>query len=68
MNNYERLQFAVQQVSKMIQLEKAWREGQVVIQGEVVPFTPELKVRFKQNFASLRTATIDALNNIQSND
>ena len=68
MDNYERLQFAAGQVSKMIQLEKAWREGQIEIQGEVITFTPELKAKFKANFVSLRAATIDALNNIRPND
>lgn len=65
MDNYERLQSAAKNISKLIRLEQAWRDGQVVIEDEVVAtFGPATETLLKQKFASIRTETIDALNGI----
>ena len=64
MDNYEKLQFAAKQISKLILLEKAWRAGQYEIEGEIIVFDEALKAKLKQKFASTRTDTIDALNAI----
>lgn len=64
MDNYEKLQFAARQISKMIRLEQAWREGQMEIEGETVVFDATLKTKLKQKFAALRTECIAALNGV----
>ena len=63
MDNYEHLQFAAKQISKLIRLEQAWRDGHVEIEGEVVAtFGPATQTVLKQKFASIRTDCIAALN------
>ena len=64
MDNYEKLQFAARQISKLIRLEQAWREGQIEIEGEIVVFDAALKTKLKQKFAALRTDCIAALNGV----
>lgn len=64
MDNYERLQLAARNISKLIRFEKAWREGQYEVDGEIVVFNEEFKTRIKQKFAAIRTETIAALNGI----
>ena len=65
MDNYELLQLAAKNISKLITLEKAWRDGHVVIDGVVVAtFGPAVETALKQKFASIRTETIDALNGV----
>ena len=65
MDNYEKLQFAAKQISKLIKLEQAWRAGHVEIEGEVVAtFGPATQTALKQKFASIRTEAIDALNGV----
>lgn len=64
MNNYENLQFAAKQISKLIRLEAAWRAGQIEIEGETIVFDAALKTKLKQKFASIRTDCIDALNGV----
>ena len=64
MDNYEKLQFAAKQISKMIRLEKAWRDGQYEIEGEIVVFDAALKTKLKQKFDSIRTEIINSLNGI----
>lgn len=64
MDNYEQLQFASKQISKLIRLETAWRAGQYEIEGEVIVFDAAMKTKLKQKFASIRTKSIDALNNV----
>ena len=65
MDNYELLQTAAKNISKLIRLEKAWREGQIEV-GDETPliFDEALKTRLKQQFASIRTEVITALNSI----
>lgn len=64
MDNYELLQFAAKQISKLIKLEQAWRDGQIEIEGEVVVFDAALKTKLKQKFAAIRTDCITALNGV----
>lgn len=65
MDNYERLQLAAKNISRLIRLEKAWRDGHVEVDGEVVAmFGPEVKTALKQKFASIRTETINSLNGV----
>jgi len=65
MDNYELLQFTAKQASKLIRLEKAWRDGQIEIEGEtVLIFDEALKTKLKQKFAAIRTEIINALNSI----
>ena len=64
MDNYEKLQFAAKQISKLIILEKAWRAGQYEIEGEIVVFDEALKTKLKQKFASIRSEIINSLNSI----
>jgi len=64
MNNYEKLQFAAKQISRMIRLEQAWRDGQIVIEDEIVIFDPALKTKLKQKFVTIRADCINALNGI----
>ena len=64
MDNYERLQFAAKQISRLIRLEKAWRDGEYEIEGEIVLFDSELKTKLKQKFDSIRTEIINSLNSI----
>ena len=65
MDNYEKLQFAAKQISKLIRLEQVWRESQIVVEGEVVAdIGPAVQTKLKQKFASIRSDCIDALNGI----
>jgi len=64
MDNYEKLQFAARKISKLIQLEKAWRAGQYEIEGEIVVFDEALKTKLKQKFAVIRTEIINLLKSI----
>jgi len=64
MDNYEKLQFAARKISKLIQLEKAWRAGQYEIEGEIVVFDEALKTKLKQKFAVIRTEIINSLKSI----
>lgn len=64
MDNYERLQFAAKQISKLIRLEQAWRAGQIEIEGEIVVFDAALKTKLKQKFAAIRTDCIIAINGV----
>ena len=64
MDNYEKLQFAAKQISKLIILQKGWRDGQFMIEGEVIEFEEELKTKLKQKFAAIRSETITTLNSI----
>ena len=64
MDNYELLQKAAKNISKLISLEKAWRDGGYDIEGEIVVFDTVLKLKLKQKFALIRTEIINALNSI----
>ena len=64
MDNYENLQFAAKQISKLIRLEQAWRAGEFLIEDEKIIFDEVFKTKLKQKFASIRTETIEALNAI----
>jgi len=64
MDNYEKLQIAARKISKLIQLEKAWRAGQYEIEGEIVVFDEALKTKLKQKFAVIRTEIINSLKSI----
>jgi len=66
MDNYEKLQFAAKQISKLIKLEQAWRDGQIEIEGEIVVFDAALKTKLKQKFANLRIDLISAVNSVTS--
>ena len=65
MDNYENLQFAAKQISKLIRLEEVWRQAQIVVEGEVVAdIGPVVQTKLKQKFAAIRAECIDALNSI----
>ena len=65
MDNYERLQFAAKQISKLILLEETWRQAQIVIEGEVVAdIGPAVQTKLKLKFRDIRAQCITALNNI----
>ena len=64
MDNYEKLQFAAKQISRLIRLEKAWRDGQYEIEGEIIVFDAALKTKLKLKFDSIRTEIINSLNSI----
>jgi hypothetical protein len=65
MDNYEKLQFAAKQISKLIRLEQVWRQAQIVVEGEVVAeIGPAVQTKLKQKFASIRTKCIAALNGV----
>jgi len=64
MDNYEKLQFAAKQISRLIRLEKAWRDGQYEIEGEIAVFDAALKTKLKLKFDSIRTEIINSLNSI----
>ncbi len=65
MDNYENLQFAAKQISKLIRLEEVWRQAQIVVEGEVVAdIGPAVQTKLKQKFAAIRAECIDALNSI----
>jgi len=64
MSNEELLQRASKDISKLIRLEQAWRDGQIVIEGETIVFDQAFKTKLKQKFASIRSECIDALNSI----
>lgn len=64
MENYELLQSAAKDISKLIRLEQAWRDGQLEIEGEIIVFDQAYKTKLKQKFASIRSDIITALNSI----
>lgn len=65
MDNYELLQLAAKKISRLIRLEKAWRDGHVEIDGDVVAtFGPATQTLLKQKFATIRSDCIEALNGV----
>jgi len=64
MNNYEKLQFVAKQISRMIRLEQAWRDGQIMIEDETIIFDAAVKTNLKQKFNAIRTECITAINRV----
>ena len=64
MDNYEKLQFAAKQISRMIRLEKAWRDGQIMIEDQTIIFDAAVKTNLKQKFNAIRAECIIAINGI----
>lgn len=63
--NEERIKYLRDQLPIIEQLEYAYRKGQVIVAGEVIEITPQVKASMKQKLVEARTNCITVLNQIQ---
>ncbi len=65
MTNRENIQFVQGQLVKMAELELAHSEGQVVVAGEAVEISGQVKANMKQKLNAAKVNCITALNAIK---
>ena len=65
MDNYELLQTAAKNISKLIRLEELWRASEISVDDVVVAdIGPAVQTKLKQKFATIRTETVNAINGV----